>query len=130
MKHCYLNNIFTVTSVWKILLMQITHMQKELAKIWKKKFGECHDLYGQSDTSLLADVFENFRNMCLKKYELDPAKFLSNTGLDLQTFLKKTKVKLGLSTDIDMLLMVEKVIRGGICHSIYQYSRANTATNT
>ena len=39
--------------------------------------------------------------------------------------LKKTKVKLDLLTDIDMLLMVEKVISGGICHGIYRYAKAN-----
>ena len=73
-------------------------------------------------TLLLADVFENFRNMCIKIYELDPAKFLSAHGLAWQADLKKTKVKLDLLNDINMLLMVEKGIRGGICHSIeYQY---------
>ena len=78
-----------------------------------------------SDTLLLADVFENFRNMCLEIYELDPAKCLSAPGLAWQTTLKKTKVKLDLLTDIDMLLMVEKGIRGGTCHSIYRYAKAN-----
>ena len=87
-----------------------------------KYFGEYHDLYVQIDTLLLADVFENFRNMCIKIYELDPAKFLSAHGLAWQADLKKTKVKLDLLNDINMLLMVEKGIRGGICHSIeYQY---------
>ena len=57
--------------------------------------------------------------MCTKIYKLDPAKFLSVPGLAWQAALKKTKVKLDLLTDIDMLLMVEKGIRGGICHSIY-----------
>ena len=90
-----------------------------------KNLGEYHDLYVQSNTLLLADVFENFRNMCLKIYELDPAKFLSAPGLAWQAALKKTKVKLDLLTDIDMLLMVEKGIRGGICHSIYRYAKAN-----
>ena len=90
-----------------------------------KQSGEYHDLYVQSDTSLLADVFENFRNMCLKMYELDPAGILSAPGLLRQTALKKTKVKLDLLTDVNMLLMVEKGIRGGICHSIYQYAKAN-----
>ena len=74
---------------------------------------------------MLADIFENFRNMCLKIYELDHAKFLSASELAWQAGLKKTKVKLNLSTDIDMLLMVEKVIRGGICHSIYWSAKAN-----
>ena len=84
-----------------------------------KKLGEYHDLHVQSNILLLADVFENFINMCTKIYKLDPAKFLSVPGLAWQAALKKTKVKLDLLTDIDMLLMVEKGIRGGICHSIY-----------
>ena len=72
-----------------------------------------------------ADVFRNFRSMFLGIYELDPAKFLSPAGLAWQAALKKTKVKLDLLTDIDMLLMVEKGIRGGICHSVYPYAKAN-----
>ena len=76
-------------------------------------------MYVQSDTLLLADVLENFRNMCLNIYELDPEKYFPNTGLAWQIVLKKTKVKIDLLTDINMLLTVEKVVRGGICHSIY-----------
>ena len=82
-------------------------------------------MYVQSDTLLLADVFENFRNMCIKVYELDPAHFLSAPGLAWQDWLKKTEVKLELLTDVDMLLMVEKGIRGGICHAIHRYAKAN-----
>ena len=81
-----------------------------------KNLGEYHDLYVQSDTLLLADVFENFRKTCLKVYELDPAHFLSLPGLAWQACLKKTTVKLDLLTDYHMLLMVEEGIRGGICH--------------
>ena len=98
-------------------------------RVWKdfqiKNLGEYHDLYVQNDTLLLADVFENFRNMCLKPYELDPAKFLSAPGLAWQAALKKAKVKLDLLTDINMLLTVEKGVRGGMCHSIYRYAKAN-----
>ena len=90
-----------------------------------KNLGEYHDLYVQSDTLLLADVFENFRNMCLKVYELDPAHFLSLPGLAWQACLKKTNIKLELLTDYDMLLMVEEGIKGGICHSIHRHARAN-----
>ena len=79
----------------------------------------------QSDTLLLADVFENFRNICIKVYELDPAHFLSFPGLAWQACLKKTNVKLELLTDYDMLLMVEEGIIGGICHSIHRYAKAN-----
>ena len=58
--------------------------------------------------------------MCLKKYELDPEKFISAPGLAWQVALKKTKVKLDFLTHINMLLMVEKGIGRGISHSIYQ----------
>ena len=73
-----------------------------------KNLGDYHDWYVQSDTLLLADVFENFRNMCIKVYELDPAHFLSAPGLAWQLFLMKPEVKLELLTDVYMLLMVEK----------------------
>ena len=67
-------------------------------KVWKvfeiKDFGKYHDLYAQSDTLLLADGFENFRNMCLEIYELDPVYFVSAPGLAWQACLKKIKVKL------------------------------------
>ena len=98
-------------------------------KVWKvfeiKNLGEYHDLYVQSDTLLLADVFENFRDGCINKYKLDPAHFLSAPGLAWQACLKKTGVKLELLTDNDMLMMVEKGIRGGMCHAIYRYAKAN-----
>ena len=79
----------------------------------------------QSDTLVLADVFNNFRNMCLKEYELDPAHFLSLPGLAWQACLKKTDIELELLMDNDMLLMVEEGIRGGICHSKHRYAKAN-----
>ena len=74
---------------------------------------------------MLSDVFENFRNKSIEIYELDPAHFLSTTGLAWQACLKKTGVKLELSTDIDMLLMVEKGTRDGICQAIHRYAKAN-----
>ena len=58
------------------------NMEKIVCKDFKiKKLGEYHNLYVQSNTLLLADVFQNFKNMSLKLYELDPAKFLSVPGL-------------------------------------------------
>ena len=90
-----------------------------------KNLGDYHDLYVQRDTLLLADVFENFRNMWIKVCEIDPTHSLSAPGLAWQACLKKTEVKLELLTDVDMLLMVEKGMRGGICHAIYSYAKAN-----
>ena len=63
--------------------------------------------------------------MCIKEYELDPAHFVSLPGLAWQACLKKTNIELQLLTDYDMLLMVEKGIRGGISHSIHRYAKAN-----
>ena len=79
----------------------------------------------QSDTLLLADVFENFRNMCLEIYELDPVYFVSAPGLAWQACLKKTEVKLELITDYDMILMIGKGTRGGICQATRRYAKAN-----
>ena len=64
-----------------------------------ENLGDYHDLYVQSDTLLLADVFENFRYMCIKEYELDPAHFLSLPGLAWQACLKKTNIELELLTN-------------------------------
>ena len=90
-----------------------------------KKLGEYHDLYVQSDTTQLADVFENFRAVCLKEYESDPAYFVSTPGLALESMLKITKVKIELLTDIDMVLMVENLIRGGLTQVVRKYGVAN-----
>ena len=70
-------------------------------------------------------MFENFRNKCIEIYELDPAHFLSSPGLAWQACLKNTGVRLKLLPNIDMLLMVEKEIRGRICHAIHKYAKAN-----
>ena len=101
------------------------HVNNVFKRFKLKNLGEYHDLYVQSDALLLADVFENFRKTCIEVYELDPAHFLSLPGLAWQACLKKTNIKLELLTDYDMLLMVEEGIRGGICHSIHRYARAN-----
>ena len=87
--------------------------------------GEYHDLYVRSDTLLLADIFENFRQSCLENYELDSAHFVSLPGLAWQACLKKANVELKLLTDYDMLLMVEEGIRGGICHAVQRYAHVN-----
>ena len=65
------------------------HGNNVFKKFILKNLGEYHDLYVQSDTLLLADVFENFRNMCIKVYELDPAHFLSLLRLAWQACLEK-----------------------------------------
>ena len=93
------------------------HAKRVYKEFNNKNIGDYHDLYVQSDTLLLVDVFENYRNKWIEIYELDSAHFLSAPGLAWQTCLKKTGIKLELLTDVDMFLMVEKGITGGICHA-------------
>ena len=83
--------------------------------------SDYHDLYVQTDTLLL----EKFREKCIEIYGLDPSYFYSAPGLAWQACLKKTEVKLKLLTDIDMLLMIEKCIRVGMCQSTLRYAKSN-----
>lgn len=90
-----------------------------------KTLGDYSDLYLQTDILLLADVFENFRDSCLHLYGLDPAHYYTAPGFSWDAMLKYTKVNIELLTDIEMLLFVEKGIRGGISQCSKRYAKAN-----
>ena len=90
------------------------HAQNVWEKFGLKNMGEYHDLYLKSDVLLLADVFEEFRSVCLENYQLDPAWYYTSPGLAWDTALKKTEVRLELLRDPDMLLKFEEGIRGGV----------------
>ena len=98
-------------------------------KVWKTfKMADMtsyHNLYLMSDVLLLADVFENFRDLCLESYHLDPAHFYTSPRLAWEAMLKMTKVKLQLLDDIDMVLMIEKGVRGGVSMISKKYAKAN-----
>ena len=98
-------------------------------KVWEhfeiKNLGEWHDLYVQADTAQLSHVFENFRSLCLKEYQLDPTYFVSKPSLAFEAMLKITKAKIELFTDTDMVLMTEKGIRGRLTQVIRKYAVAN-----
>ena len=81
-----------------------------------KNLGKYHDLYLQSDTLLLADIFDNFRNMCLEIYKLDPARLPTAPELVWHAVLEKRKVKLDLLTAIDILLVVEELSGNMLCY--------------
>ena len=84
-----------------------------------------HILYNLSNVLLLADIFENFRGICMNHYGLDPAWYFSALGLAWDATLKITKVQLELLSDPDMLLMIESGIRGGIATISPRHTKAN-----
>ena len=90
-----------------------------------QNLGDYHDLYVKTDVALLADVFENFRNLCLNQYGLDPGHYLTSPGLSWDAPFKKTEVELELLTDLEMHLFVERGMRGGISMVSKRYSKAN-----
>ena len=97
--------------------------------VWKsfnmKTLKDYLELYNESDVLLLADVFENFRDICLKNYGLDPVYYYTAPGLAWDACLKMTKINLELLSDVDKLLMIEKGIRGGISIISNRYGKAN-----
>ena len=90
-----------------------------------KTFKEYHELYNITDVLLLADVFENFRDICLKNYGLDPVYYFTAPGLAWDACLKMTNIDLELLSNHNMLLMFEKGIRGGISIISNRYGEAN-----
>ena len=104
---------------------EYAHAQNIWEEFRIKNLGEYHDLYLKSDVLLLADVFEEFRNICLENYSLDPAWYYTSPGLSWDALLKHSEVKLELLTDPDMLLMFEKGIRGGVSMILNRLGQAN-----
>ena len=102
---------------------------KHVLNVWitfnMETFKDYHELYNDSDVLLLADVFENFRDLCLKIYGLDPVHYFTAPGLAWDACLKMTNINLELLSNADMLLMFEKGIRGGISIISNRYGEAN-----
>lgn len=87
--------------------------------------GEYHDLYMYRDILLLADIFEQFRQVCLKNYPLDPAHYYTVPGLAWDASLKCIKVKLKTPHDIEIHQFLEQGMRGGISMITHRYAKAN-----
>ena len=102
---------------------------KHVLNVWNtfnmKSMKDYHKLYNETDALLLADVFENFRDLCLKIYGLDPVHYYTAPGLAWDACLKITNINLELLSDSNMLLIFEKGIRGGISMISNRYGEAN-----
>ena len=102
---------------------------KHVWNVWNtfnmKSLKDYHEFYNITDVLLLADVFENFRDLCLKNYGLDPVYYYTTPGLAWDACLKMTNIQLELLSDVNMLLMFEKGIRGGISIISNRYGKAN-----
>ena len=101
------------------------HAQNVWETFEMKNLKDYHNLYNQVDVLLLADVFENFGDICIKNYYLDPAHYYTAPGLAWDAALKVTEIELELLSDINMLLMVEKGIRGGVSMVSNRYGKSN-----
>ena len=116
---------YSLLNMENIIDIDYTHATRVLKEFKMNNLGDYHDLYVQSDTFLLADIFENFRDMSLKIYELDPAYFVSLPRFAWHACLKITGVNLDLITDINMLLMIESGMRGVVYQVMHSYVEAN-----
>ena len=116
---------FSILRNQGISLEDYTHAQTVFTEFECQSFRDYHDLYLRSDVLLLAEVFENFRDICLNYYKLDPAHFYTSPGLSWQACLRMTKIELELLTDPDMYLFIEEGLMGGISMISNRYSKAN-----
>ena len=114
----------------KLYESNITREEYDFAlEVWKefgcKTFKDYVEIYNLIDTLLLADIFENFREICFENYGIDPACYYTSPGLFWDALLNETKQELELLSDIDMYYFFKRMIRGGISMISTRYAEAN-----
>ncbi|CAG2200908.1 unnamed protein product [Mytilus edulis] len=120
-----IEDFYSTLSGEGITTLDYAHAQHVWQLFNMQNLGQYHDLYVLSDVLALADVFENFREICINYYGLDAAHFYTSPGLAWKAALKITSVKLELLTDIDMHLFIEKGLRGGVSMISHRHAKAN-----
>lgn len=102
---------------------------KHARTVWKKfkinNLGEYTDLYLKTDVLLLTDIFQSFRRTCKQHYKLDPAFYITAPSLSFDAMLLKTGVQLELISELEIIRMIQKGIRGGLCVCSHRYAQAN-----
>ncbi len=101
------------------------HAKEVWARFGCETFRDYHELYLKADVMQLTDVFENFRNLCMKDYFLDPAHYISSPQLSWDAMLRQSGVELELICDPEMFKMVDGGIRGGVVMISKRFARAN-----
>ena len=98
-------------------------------QVWKtfrmRSMREYHDLYLKTDALLLADVFENLRNMALEHFKVDPCHYVTAPGMFYDALLKMTDVELDLISDSEMYDFIERGKSGGVSTVMKRYAAAN-----
>ncbi len=101
------------------------HAQEVWHRFGCQTIGDYHELYLKADVMQLTDVFENFRNVCMKDYFLDPAHYISSPQLSWDAMLRQSAVELELISDPEMFKMIDGGIRGGVVMISKRFARAN-----
>lgn len=104
---------------------EISDAEYEFAKTVFDKFkcqtvGDYSDIYLQCDVTILADIMTNFRKICMKNYELDPANYCTTPSLAWDAMMKMTGVELDLLQDFEMIKFIRDGMRGGYCGVVHR----------
>ena len=120
-----IEDFYSILNDTNISESDYSHAKEVWSTFQIRDMGEYHDLYLRTDVLLSADVFENFRTICLKDYRLDPCHYYSAPGLSWDALLRMTGVNLDLISDLNAQLFIEKGMRGGISTITHRHAVAN-----